>query len=331
MGKYKTEFWVGVFAVVGVFTALYMVHRTGDLKFERHPGYRVAATFSDVSGLDVGDSVRVAGVYVGKVEEIRLEKGGVARVALSVSNDVVLHEDASARVGTYGLLGDRFVSVDPGSPDLPRIEPGGEIRTARVPESMDVFLDRLSLVAADIKKVTESLSNVLGGPEGEKALRDILTNTQELTRDLSQMAKENQAEIRKITTNLAGLTGEMQGVVSENREAVRKTMAALPETAENLRGVTEEAHRFLQENRRNLTETVEQLRLASERLNASLEQIQQVSQKVQAGEGTLGKLVQDEALYEEAKNTLVEMRNLIEDLREQAPISAFVSVGGAAF
>ena len=330
MGRYKTEFWVGLVAVVGVLTALYMVHRTGDLRFERHSGYPVAVNVSDVAGLDTGDSVRVAGVYVGKVEEIRLV-GSVGRVILSISNDVALYEDASARVSTYGLLGDRFIAIEPGSPGLRRLGPGDEIRTAQVPESMDVFLDRLSQVAGDIKRVTESLSNVLGGPEGENALREILTNTQELSRELATMAKENQGQIREITSNLASLTQEMEGVVSENREAIRKTMAAMPETAENLRGFTEEAHLFLKENRQGLSETLEQLRLASAKLNASLENIESVSKTIREGEGSLGKLVQDEALYDEAKNTLVEMRNLIEDLREQAPISALISVGGAAF
>jgi len=330
LGRYKTEFWVGLVVVVGLLTALYMVHRTGDLRFRPQPGYQVAVNIPDVSGLDVGDSIRVAGVYVGKVEEIRLE-GRVGRVILSISRDVVFHEDASAQVRTYGLLGDRFVSIDPGSPSLPRLEPGSDIRAARVPESMDMLLDRLSQVAGDIKRVTESLSNVLGGPEGETALRDILTNTQQLSGELAAIARENQGQIREVTSNLASLTREMDGIVTENREAIRKTLAAMPETAENLRGVTGEARLFLEENRQGLSETFEQLRLASTKLNASLENIQSVSERIREGEGSLGKLVQDEALYDEAKNTLVEMRNLIEDLREQTPISAFISVGGAAF
>ena len=70
--------------------------------------------------------------------------------------------------------------------------------------------------------------------------------------------------------------------------------------------------------------------MASLQLEASLKAMEQVSGKIREGEGTLGKLVQDDALYVEAKATLREMRNLIEDLREQAPISAFIAVGGAA-
>ena len=62
-----------------------------------------------------------------------------------------------------------------------------------------------------------------------------------------------------------------------------------------------------------------------------LDMLDRRSQRIREGEGTLGKLIYDEALYEEAKNTLTEARNLIEDMREQAPISAFISVGGAAF
>ncbi|MEW6444403.1 MAG: MlaD family protein [bacterium] len=330
MSRFKTEFWVGLFTIAGAVLALYMVARTGDLRFERREGYRLQATFRDVSGLDVGDTVRIAGVYVGEVRDIRLEDA-VGKVTLSILPRVVVHEDASARVGTYGLLGDRYVSIDPGSPELPPLGPGDEIRNTQVPESMDVFFDRLNQVAGQVEQVTDNLSKVLGGPEGEKAMREIVTNTQEVSRDLARMTRENQAQIREITTNLAGLTRQLDGIVAENREAIRKTIAVMPETAESLRGVAREANDLLKNNRQNISDTIEQLRVASVRLNASLENIDLISRKVKEGEGTLGKLVQDQGLYDDARNTLVEMRNLIEDLREQAPISAFTAVGGAAF
>jgi len=109
--RYSTEFWVGLFTLVSLVIALYMVFRTGDLRLDRQPGYQVFAYFPDVAGLDVGDTVRVAGVRVGKVETIQLERNQ-GRVVFSVDHRVALYEDASARVETYGLLGDRYIDVD---------------------------------------------------------------------------------------------------------------------------------------------------------------------------------------------------------------------------
>jgi len=305
-----------------------MVYRTGDIRWESRTGYEVVANFKNISGLDVGDTVRVAGVEVGKVERIGLKKE-FARVTLVVDHDVALYEDADAQVKTHGLLGNQFVSIDPGHERFPRVKPGGEIQSSVSEEDVNVVLGKLSEVANDIRSVTENLKRVFGGEEGEKSLREIFTSTQTLSREMAQIATENKEQIKEITKHLAGLTGDIQQMVSENREAIRVTMATLPETAENLRGITGETRRLLEEHYEDLSATLGQLRVASVRLDASLKNMEEISQKIKDGEGTLGKLISDPQLYEEATNTLREARNLIEDLREQAPISAFISLGGA--
>lgn len=329
MRKYTTEFWVGLFTLVSLVIALYMVFRTGDLRLDREPGYKVFALFPDVAGLDVGDTVRVAGVRVGKVETIQLE-ANQGRVLFSVDHRVALYEDATAQVGTYGLLGDRYIEIDPGHSTLPRVEPGGEIHTAVSPEELDALVAKLSEVATDIKAVTQTMKNVLGGAEGEEALREILTNTRNLSKELVQTVRDNQEEFRQITHQVASLTRQMQEMVSENRDAVNRTLSAMPDTAENVREITEEARRLISDHYDDIAETLENLKVASNQLEASLKAIEELSTQVNAGEGTLGKLIHDDALYVEATSTLREARNLIEDLREQAPISAFIAVGGAA-
>lgn len=329
MRRYTTEFWVGLFTLMSLLVALYMVFRTGDLRLKRQPGYDVLVDFSDVAGLDVGDSVRVAGVEVGKVESISLEEN-LGRVALSVDHRVPLYEDATALVETYGLLGDRYISIDPGHSRLPRVAPGGEIHSAVSPEALDALFGKLSEVTDDIKTVTTTLRNVLGGEEGELALREILENSRDLSRELIETVRQNQEDFRQITRQLALLTRETQGMVSENREAVRQTLASVPETAENVRKITGDARRLFDDHYEDISETLSNLRAASLQLEASLKAMEQIAGRIREGEGTLGKLVQDDALYVEAKSTLTEMRNLIEDLREQAPISAFIAVGGAA-
>jgi len=327
--RYTTEFWVGLFTLISLLLALYMVFRTGDLRLERQPGYTVLVDFPDVAGLDVGDTVRVAGVEVGKVETINL-KENLGRVTLSIDHRVPLYEDATAQVETYGLLGDRYISVDPGHSKLPRVDPGGEIHSAVSPEELDALFAKLSEVADDIKTVTTTLRNVLGGEEGELALREILENSRDLSKELVETVRQNQEDFRQITKQVALLTREMQGMVAENREAVHRTLATMPETAENVRKITTDARRLFDDHYEDISETLSNLRVASLQLEASLKAMEQIAGQIREGEGTLGKLVQDDALYVEAKSTLREMRNLIEDLREQAPISAFIAVGGAA-
>jgi len=326
----RSEFWVGLFTLAGVVLALYMVYKTGDLRWEKRGGYRVHVNFDNVSGLETGDTIRVAGVEVGRVERILLDRS-LASLTLVIDSRVPLYEDATAEVKTYGMLGNQYVAIDPGHESLPRVPPDGEIRSTLAEDSLNVVMGKLSAVAGDVQSVTENLKKVFGGSEGEEALRGILANTRNLTEQIAAITSENREQIQGITTHLAQLTGDIQQMVSENREAVRQTLATLPETAENLRGITGDTRRLLDEHYDDLSSTLKQLRVASTRLDESLKNMEDVSKQIRQGEGTLGKLIYDKALYEEATNTMREARNLIEDLREQAPISALISLGGVFY
>jgi len=330
MHKRGTEFWVGLFTLAGVGLALFMVYRTGDLRWRTEKGYSVAVDFRNVSGLDVGDVVRVAGVEAGKVEAIGLLHD-VAHVTLVIRHGVALYEDATAEVKTMGLLGNQYVALDPGHSRLPRVAPGGQIQSAEAQDSINVVMGKLSRVAGDIQAVTENMKKVFGGAEGQEAMRDVLENTRQLSDQLVSITRENREQFREITTQLAGLTGEVRQMVVENRAAIRETMASLPATADNLRRVTGDTRRLLDEHYQDLSVMLKQLGTASVRLDASLQNLEEVSRQIKEGEGSLGLLINDPSLYNEATNTMREARNLIEDLREQAPISAFISLGGALF
>jgi len=324
------ELWVGVFTLLGIATALYMIYRIGEFHPKKRAQYSISAAFEDVSGLNVGDIVRVAGVEVGEVLEISLHENR-GRLKMSIDNKVPVYQDAAAMVKSYGLLGDRYVAVDPGHSQFPRVESGAEIQPSLSPDDLNVLIGKLNGVAGDIKSVSESMKNVFGGEKGEKSLREIFENTRNLSQELVQIVKDNQEQFRNITAHLASLTGELNGMIAENREAVRSTMSTLPATAQNLQGITEDTRQLLKTHREDISETIKQLKLASVRLDESLRNVEEISQKINQGEGSLGKLINDQELYNEAKNTLKEARHLIENMREQAPISAFIAAGGVAF
>ena len=113
MRRYTTEFWVGLFTLMSLLVALYMVFRTGDLRLERQPGYDVLVDFSDVAGLDVGDSVRVAGVEVGKVESISLEENLGALQALRAATDKPIWFKPNAGLPELDAQGAPVYSVTP--------------------------------------------------------------------------------------------------------------------------------------------------------------------------------------------------------------------------
>ncbi len=116
MKKYRLEFYVGLFVLVGLACLAYMTVKLGKMEVFGGDGYTLKAKFASVSGLRAGASVEMAGVPVGKVAAIRLDpETYYAKVELQIDKDVVLTDDSIASVKTSGLIGDKYISVSAGS------------------------------------------------------------------------------------------------------------------------------------------------------------------------------------------------------------------------
>jgi phospholipid/cholesterol/gamma-HCH transport system substrate-binding protein len=127
MQKSMLELTVGTFMIIGLVCFTYLAVIVGGVDWFADESYRLQARFNSISGLKQGAVVEIAGVKVGKVENINLDNGEYeAIVELSLYNDVKLQQDSIASIRTAGIIGDRFVNIKPGySEEL--IEPGGMI------------------------------------------------------------------------------------------------------------------------------------------------------------------------------------------------------------
>lgn len=126
MKKANVEVGVGIFVLVGLACLVYLAVHLGEWDIFRR-GYRVYAVFDNISGLKKGAAVEVAGVEVGRVEDISVTPEYRARLTLSLNKNVVLHDDAIASIRTKGIIGDKFVKLSPGFGEG-TIPPGGKIR-----------------------------------------------------------------------------------------------------------------------------------------------------------------------------------------------------------
>src|SRR5215210_3302766 len=149
---------VGVFVLIILVVLGYFVLKIEDVKIGRGGGTKkISAVFDSVAGLDNKSSVRVAGVRVGKVKDVRLRPDGKAEVDLEIDKDVQLHGNAVARVANLGLLGEKYVEIDPGTATSP-VLPEGQTVVLRgtQPASMDDVTNQVAAIATDVKAITES-------------------------------------------------------------------------------------------------------------------------------------------------------------------------------
>jgi len=128
MRKNAVEFWVGVFVLIGLVCVAYLTIKLGKMELLGGGYYHITARFSSVSGLKNGAVVDVAGVQVGQVESIALDtKEMVATVKMKVRIGTPINEDAVASVKTSGLIGDKYIRIDPGASEVV-LKDGGSIK-----------------------------------------------------------------------------------------------------------------------------------------------------------------------------------------------------------
>jgi phospholipid/cholesterol/gamma-HCH transport system substrate-binding protein len=274
MSKLSAEAKVGLLVLGSSIILLWMTVLVGKFEFGKPKGYQVTATFDTVSGLDLKAAVRMAGVQIGTVETVELENSK-ARVILRINPDVKIPRGTEAAVKTMGLLGDKYVDL---IPSQHRVEPGqaGQERSGfykegdRIERSIassdtDQLITKLSAIADDIKQVTGSLRTVFGSQRGEKSMEDILQDLRQTTANIKEFSYALRGDGSELITRLNDLAQNLNGVVNDNRD--------------------------------NLKVTMENVREASKNAELALASIENVTKKIDRGEGTLGKLVNEDSMY----------------------------------
>jgi phospholipid/cholesterol/gamma-HCH transport system substrate-binding protein len=125
MKRLDLELAVGLFILAGILCLGYLSIKLAKMEVLGGEGYKIYAVFSDTGGLKEGSSVVIAGVEVGRVKEITIEDYE-AKVALSLSQEILIQEDAIASIKTKGLIGEKYIQITPGGSEE-IIKPGGLI------------------------------------------------------------------------------------------------------------------------------------------------------------------------------------------------------------
>ncbi len=340
--KGATEIKVGIFVFLGILALLYLTFRLAQEAFVPKDTYRLYAVFDSVSGLIKGAKIEMAGVPIGKVGEISLTPEGKAKVELLVFKRYKVQEDATAVVRTFGVLGDKFVEIRPGSSQA-YLSEGGMIAKTESPVDLDQIL-------ANIGPTVEGLKEVLGTQEGKENLKILVANIKDASESFKKIAEKvekGQGTLGKLVAddklykdlsatsqslkNIAQQIERGEGTLGKlvKDEALYRT---LKNTASNLEKVSHKLERGEGTLGKliNEDELYKDLRVLSKDLKNTAQNLDKIVARLEKGEGTLGKLLKDDSLYTEAKKTLKSVNRAAKGVEEQVPVTVLGTVAGAA-
>jgi phospholipid/cholesterol/gamma-HCH transport system substrate-binding protein len=141
MKRSMVDLSVGVFVLVGVLALGWLSVKLGQVELLGSGGYVLTADFPSVGGLKVGSSVEIAGVEIGRVDSITLDKDFQAHVRMTIRRGIKLQDDSIASIKTKGLIGERYIRINPGGSDR-AIPPNGRIREVEPPVDFEELLSK---------------------------------------------------------------------------------------------------------------------------------------------------------------------------------------------
>ena len=292
MKEVTTELKVGIFALIAISVLSFMTFKVGGLPAIWEKGYRLYVEFSDISGLDEKSRIKIAGVEAGIVEKIIL-KDGKAIVTLLVNPDIAVYRNAKASLRMAGLLGDRYLALTTGTPDEPVLK-NGEVITDVIPVAdIDMLSSQLSTAAEHLGNLASNINDIFR--EDERAtIREAIHNLNDVAISIKEISRENKEPLHDVLVQLRDFTKALsdQGpqMINDMSSAARNFNDKSPALIDDLGKLASELRAIMEENRFAFKETMDNIRTTTKFTS-------NIASKLEKGEGTLGKLMKDDALY----------------------------------
>ena len=211
---------IGIFTVVGIGLLLGGIFVIGSKKNMFSKTFTIYGTFRNVGGLQVGNNIRFAGINVGTVQDIGIINDSTVRVDMQMEQKVqqFLKTDATASIGSDGLMGDKLIIISPGEGSKVLVN-GGQIPT-RNPVDFDKIINKFSHVADNAEIITASLASISSQISGGKGSLGKLIYTDDLQKGLVGTVNSAQKTMESAHDAISSVKKGTEGF-SENMEAVK--------------------------------------------------------------------------------------------------------------
>jgi phospholipid/cholesterol/gamma-HCH transport system substrate-binding protein len=283
----RTEIQVGATVLVALAITLWGVTWLKELSIARKVQVW-HVIFPQTGGLSSSDEVQVNGLRKGSVQSVALVGDHVV-VDLALASDVALTTDSRVAVRNVGLMGEKVIAVDLRATGT-RIPPGD------------------TLVGLYEKGVPEVMAELGGTMNAINSLAGTL--------DRLATSAEREGDLERALANFRAASEDLRAAVAENRATLRETLANFEAASRTAKALTSDREARLTQTLDSFERSAEGLERLTARLDSLGAVVQSVAAKADRGDGTLGRVVNDPKLYQDAQESIAELKALIADIRK---------------
>ncbi len=251
---------------------------------------KLFVVYENVAGLAPSAPVTLNGLTIGKVNAINIQTDGKLLVELSITNDFPISKSSIAEIYDSGLVGGRQIAIKPNLTDTNYTKSGDFLQASSKLGLADALAQQLEPLQYKVQKLLDNADAMVSN------INDILDAS------TKQNLKSSIAELNKTLTEFSVASRNINEMIVNNKSKINSTMANIDKTSANFSKISDSL------SRANLGQTVKNL-------EKTLASVDKIMSDIERGNGTVGKLMKDDAMYTNFSKTSKELELLLQDLR----------------
>lgn len=259
-------------------------------------GKVISAVFPRSEGLAPGRAISMRGVQIGTIRSVELMPSDSVLIEMNIDSEIEITRGSKAVIRSADLLGTKIIEIERGD-SSESVDQNARIAGEIEQGGFDEITELGTTIGNNAVVTTEMLNSILASVDStldaqtRRDLKAVAANMAKMSETLDRMLAREEVTLSATLSNLKNITASIDSLVAENRKQIGNVVANLDTTSASVHRLTEELAR------------------TSSELTATL-------QKINNGEGTLGKLAADSSLYHHIDSLTVTMNQLLKNLDE---------------
>ena len=253
---------------------------------------KITAVYDNVEGLVPSAVVTINGHKIGKVQDISFTEDGSGKleVLMLIDSNFKFSKNSTAELYESGLIGGKAIAIIPANDGAANVSSGDVLRSKIKPGLTDLVNQRLTPLQQKIEKVMESTDVLLANINSvfdEKTKSNI---------------RGSFSQLKQTITSFESTSNALNALLEDNKTSITTTLFNFSDISKNLSEVSS-----------NLAEA--ELKQTINGLQSTISNFDQLLKNIEKGEGSIGRLMKDEGLYNNLEGALGQMEALLEDMK----------------
>jgi len=280
---------VGAFVLAGTVLLIFSLYLIGAKQNLFGSTFELKSQFKNVNGLMPGNNVRFTGIDVGTVKSVEIINDSTVDVTMVIENKVqaFIKKNATAMVGTDGLMGNKLININSSNESAPSLE-DGDFLVSKSPLGTDEMMRTLNITNENVKDITIDLKNIVHRLNSPNTLWSILMDT-----IVAENVKEAIVNIKVTGERTAIITGDLSRIVRHVKEGKGTIGALIADTTFAVK----------------LNQSIINIKLITDSLALVTGDLHYITNKVKKGEGAIGTVLMDTTFVNNLNESMKNVRS----------------------